>query len=226
MSISVHGIFFALGAIVWAGTYYGLLKDSVKIKPDQAFFDTAIILFFGLLGARLAYVLLHGGGSLITYLEFWHIGLISFGGIILGSFAMWWHFRRRPHALLFFDAFSLAGLLAWSVGRLGNFLAKDAYGVIASTYGAYFYQRVPIQLYESFLLLIVFGLGLRLAARQSRPGWAFWYSLFSYGSVRLLVDFWRDLPPLVWVLNLSQVVALILIICGMIGLLWQRNKQP
>lgn len=228
MIINYHGLFFGLGAVVCGGVYYYLLRRfQVKTTLSRALWDLVIVLLVGLIGARLAYTILTPlpSSTWLDYIAFWRVGLISYGGIVFGLVAWLLLVRRRPQRSSWLDAAALSVTLGWAVGRIGNFLAHDAYGKIDLNFGTLFYHRVPIQLYEAIGLVVLFAVGWWLRRLQPQPGWLFWYVLAGYGLLRFLIDFFRDLPAVFVGLNVSQLAGLGLFIYAMIGLsLWQKKK--
>lgn len=227
MIISVHGLWFGIGAICASLVFYWLQRKVQKqFKIYSSFEDIAILLFGGLVGSRIIYVLFYGlEKDWLNLIAFWRLGLVSYGGILVGSILIFLLVKMRGYKEEVLDNISAALLFGWAIGRIGNFLARDAYGVLDSHFGDMFYGRVPIQLYEMLGSLLLFCFIFFLKKKQEKPGWVYWYVLSGYGILRFMVDFWRDLPDVVGPLNISQVFALTIFICGMIGmLLWRKRK--
>jgi phosphatidylglycerol:prolipoprotein diacylglycerol transferase len=87
--------------------------------------------------------------------------------------------------------------LSMAIGRLGNFLAGDAYGAPASLpwsiyqAGAY---RHPVQLYELALDLILFGVLWLWRRRTTRNGQLFRMYVVGYAIIRFPMEFLRYQP--------------------------------
>lgn len=231
MTINYHSIFFALGAVVTAAVLRYLVAHDLKIQVPwyRALEDVLVILIVGLIGARLLYALLNPSEvtSWVDYSAFWRVGLVSYGGIIAGTAAAVIWFRRRAHGQVWWEAFLIAALFGWVVGRLGNFLQRDAYGVLDAQFNGWMYGRVPIQLYEMMGVLVLGIVALTWWKNETRRGWVWWFVCGGYGLLRVVVDYWRDLPHLWLSLNSSQLAGMVVCIYGIVGLqLWKRKQRP
>ena len=229
--INYHSIFFALGGVVAAIVWRRLLiHDLRQVVPwHRVFEDVALLLVIGLVGARATHIMLNPSDatSWLDYSAFWRVGLVSYGGIVAGVAGAAILFRRRPRGGVWFESFAIAALFGWAVGRIGNFLQRDAYGVLDPQFNGWLYGRVPIQLYEMFGLLVLGTVAVTWWHTEQRRGWAWWFVCAGYGVLRVAVDYWRDLPHIWLGLNSSQLAGMILCIYGIVGLyIWKRNDQP
>ena len=216
-SITAHGLFFALGA---EACYLVLLRlaKSRQLNTENLAEKVAVIFFAGLVAARIGYFISYPSAyqSVVQVFSIWHGGLVSFWGIIGGLGAAWFLFRERRTEWL--GLLSVATLLAWAVGRLGNFWAGDSFGVLSPVWG-FFYGRVPIQLFEALLCLLLFFFWLRRLDQKNLLVWV----LLSYLAARFLVDFWRD--ESVWAgLHVSQWTSLVLAV-PLLSIVLKREKR-
>jgi phosphatidylglycerol:prolipoprotein diacylglycerol transferase len=109
----------------------------------------------------------------------------------------------------------LAIPIAHAVGRIGCFLAGCCYG----THG------IPVQLIESFLLLVLFWWMRKKFQKHSLKKISFFY-LFSYSIIRLGLDFFRgDMLNILWELKETQLIAIVIIICSLMFKLFIENKK-
>lgn len=228
--INYHSVFFTLAAIVTAIILRRLVRHDLKIEIPwyRVFEDVALVLFVGLIGARMLFALLNPSEvtSWLDYSAFWRPGLVSYGGIIAGVAAAALWFKRRAHGQVWWEALLIAGLFGWAVGRIGNFLQRDAYGIRDAQFDGIAYGRVPIQLYEMMGLLVLGIVAVTWWQNETRRGWVWWYVCAGYGVLRAAVDTWRDLPDVALGLNVSQLVGVILCIYGIIGLyIWKRKSR-
>jgi phosphatidylglycerol:prolipoprotein diacylglycerol transferase len=98
--------------------------------------------------------------------------------------------------------------LGQAIGRLGNFLAADAYGIPTSLpwavhqAGAY---RHPVQLYEAVLDLALFAFLLRRRRVSFRDGELFQMYIIGYSLIRFPLEFLRYQPTPVPFLGLTLV---------------------
>jgi phosphatidylglycerol---prolipoprotein diacylglyceryl transferase len=107
------------------------------------------------------------------------------------------------------DIFALALPLAQAIGRLGNLLGGDPFGLPSNLPWAitqYGVRRQPSALYELLLDLVLFFVILRLRDKMPRPGDLFKFYIVGYCSLRFLVDFTRADPRILLGLTLVQVL--------------------
>lgn len=221
MVINFHSALFAIGALAALAIYRYLTRT--QRSSAAASVDLLLVFGGGLLGARFLWALWEGGQTPLSFLSFWDVGLISWGGIAVGALIAYWRLRVQPDAARLMAALLTAILVGWTIGRLGNFWQGDAFGVPLLGGLSWWQGRVPIQIMEAGVTLI---LAIWLSGRLARPaiGRDLWWAALVYGVSRILIDSWRDLPALWWVFNGSQLAALALTVCAIIGL-W-RHKKP
>jgi phosphatidylglycerol:prolipoprotein diacylglycerol transferase len=230
--ISTHGLIIAAGFL----TAELLARREAKRRglSTDIVDDAAIIaILAGLIGARLAYVLVLGRGmSFIEMLEVWKGGLSSHGGYIFGILAGLIYFKfKKVDAFKYADAVIPYILVGWAIGRWGCFLNWDSYGKLTNVAWAVVVNgeaRHPTQLYESFGYLIAFFLLYRFRRSSffwmKRQGVEAALTLIMFAGVRFIVDFWRDDLP--QYLLLSRIVTLTIIAGGVVYIAWASRKKP
>lgn len=202
--------------------------SSLQIS-DLAFW----VLVFGLLGARIFYILF----NLKFYIEnpreivmLSHGGLIWYGGLFTALIfaAAFLKIKKLP-LLKTLDLFAPFLALGQAIGRLGCFLNGCCYGKPLS-WGIYFPlhgERLhPTQLYSAFNLLIIF-LGLRLL--QKRPGPSgrilFLYLLLA-PLERFSVEFFRgDSAPIFLGLTGFQLISLVIVVVALYANFYLYRRQ-
>lgn len=130
IDIAWYGIIVTLGIISACLYCWWRLKKKNILNDD--FLDLAIfVVIFGIVGARLFYVLT----SLDQYHSFWDIinlrngGLAIYGGVIGGVTAGLLVLRhKKMNAPLVLDALGPACMLGQLIGRWGNFANGECYG--------------------------------------------------------------------------------------------------
>jgi len=186
LAITSHGFFFAVGAeagylvLLWLARKSGL--------PTAALAEKCLLVFVaGLAAARIGFFLIYPSAyqSILQVLSIWQGGLVSFFGILGGLAAAYALFPKERGRWL--GLVAVAALVAWGIGRVGNFLAGDSVGML-SAHWLFFYGRVPIQLFESVFCLAAGFFWMRRFRQPLLLAWV----LLTYLGIRFLVDFWRD----------------------------------
>ena len=173
----------------------------------------------GVLGAKLGMLMFLGPS------EFWRLlptipshGSTLFGGIIGGYIAVTVSERVLHLDRCTGDLIAPFLPLGQAIGRMGNFLAADAYGLPTSLpwavnqAGAY---RHPVQIYEMLLDLLLFGILIRFRKVSFRDGELFDVYMIGYAVIRFPLEFLRFQPTPVPILGLTLVQWL----C-MVSVLW------
>lgn len=180
-----YGVLIALGAA--AAYFFAQRQERLRgYKKDTVIDYLLVFLPAGLVGARLYYVALYPGRyeTVADILRIRDGGLAIYGGLIAGFLAGFVQcLIRRDDPVSVCDLIFPNVALAQAIGRWGNFLNGEAYGVeIGAKWLRFFPAAVRIDggwyaaafFYESvwcfgiFLLSILPGLNERLSKRGSR----------------------------------------------------------
>jgi prolipoprotein diacylglyceryltransferase len=189
--LSSFGLVLVVALFLGAFRIWRLGREA-HFGEDKIFDAVLLVGFWGLVGARLAYVAEHWQGWLAAVAVTAYPGLAVWGGLAGGIAALWVISRKLQWD--FFEAadiFMPGWLLAWSIGWLGVWLSVSRPGLI------------------THLPLLALGLGLvvaRLAGKwekeyrtydwykgkraEGRPGFVFLAGLAGMSLVQLLWD-WR-----------------------------------
>ncbi len=113
---------------------YVLVQGKKQGFKSDTFIDLAIIaMVFGLIGARLYYVLFRLDQYIkdpISILYIWKGGLAIYGGVILAVLASFVYCRVKKQPFLkLADIAAPALLIGQGIGRWGNFFNQEAFGV-------------------------------------------------------------------------------------------------
>lgn len=225
---------FILLAIVSAT--YLIIKEARKQNIDKDFLINTVyyVIIFGILGARLYYVIFEWDYYVKNPLEIfaiWHGGLAIHGGIIVGLiFILYYCHKNKVSNLKLLDIVVVGLILAQAIGRWGNFFNQEAYGAITTKQelinmhipqfiinGMYidgnYYQ--PTFLYESILDLLGFViLFLIRCYPYLKIGFLTGLYLIWYGVTRFFVEGMRSDSLMLGPLKMAQVVSIMMIICG------------
>lgn len=210
----------------------GLAEDHIF---DIAFYG----LLFGILGARLYYVLFDIDcldGNILNFFKIWEGGLAIYGGIIAAVITAGVYCKIKKISILnTFDVCCPGLFIGQAIGRWGNFVNAEVYGKETSSVlgmtinGMGPYQ--PLFLYESlwnslgFILLVIFR------DKKTSDGQVFFGYILWYGIGRLLLEGMRQSEYILYVidgvLGISQLVSAIAIIVAIVGFIvvTKRGKK-
>ncbi len=253
MQFSWYGLLLGIGfsASFWFFEHILHQDTKQKISDKNWLFGGVLIVLSGILGARIYHLItdwhLYSGQPLMYLLATWNGGLGIYGAILGGIVGlMIWQRVIVPHISLWkiFDAAAIVLPLGQTVGRFGNFLNQELFGVpTALPWGIFispekrppqfaeFSQFHPLFLYEAlpnfilFLALFSFWRWQKqhqsLAFLQLENGLYLGLYALCYGVIRFTLDFARwDLPAQFGTLTASQWVSIVLIGVG----LWSLSR--
>ncbi len=193
--------------------------------------DTLVVGSIGLIGAILGAKL-----GMLVFLgpaEFWRLlptipshGSTLFGGLAGGYLAITLAERIFHVDRCTGDLIAPFLPLGQAIGRLGNFLAGDAYGLPASLPWAVYQAgalRHPVQLYELILDLVLFAFLFRRRRYSFRDGELFRIYVFGYSIIRFPMEFLRYQPTPLYFLGLTLVQWICL--AGFVGFGYQLFLQ-
>jgi len=199
------------------------LAGKYKIKKEDVINLVLYLLFFGLLGARIFYVLLFPSyffSQPLEILKIWQGGLGIFGAIFAGFLVIFFYAKRHNFSyLILLDLFAPALILGQAIGRWGNYFNQELYGSPTNLswgipIGNLYYH--PCFLYESFWNFGVF-LILLLLHKKRQEGIVFSFYLILYSLGRFFIEFLRvDLQPIILGLRFFQFVSLVSIGAGLV----------
>jgi phosphatidylglycerol---prolipoprotein diacylglyceryl transferase len=191
----------------------GLLSYREAKRRSRLSEDTLLVGSAGLLGSVLGAKL--GMLMFLGPAEFWRLlptipshGSTLFGGLIGAYVAV-----TVTEYLLRVDRCTgdlIAPFLplGMAIGRLGNFLAADAYGLPTSVPWAVYQAgafRHPVQLYELVLDLVLFAFLYRRRYSSFRDGELFQLYIIGYALIRFPMEFLRYQPTPVPFLGMTLV---------------------
>lgn len=201
------------------------------------------VMFIGILGARLYYVIFqwdYYSQNPSEIIAIWHGGLAIYGGLIAGTIFSYFYFKYHK-----IDPFRMADLimpcvlLAQGLGRWGNFMNQEAFGkIVPESFYAHFptfiknqmfiegAYRAPTFLYESMIDILGFIFIVWIFRKyfyKKRGDCAFMYMIW-YGIGRLIVEGMRTDSLMLGPFRVSQLVSIALIIIGVLGLIGIFHK--
>ena len=229
---------------VLSGIYLAT-KESKKYEMYTFISDlVTYIIIFGVIGARIYYVLFNFNNykyDLLSIFKIWEGGIAIYGAIIGGFIAIVYLAKKRKQSIIkTTDIIAPGLLLAQSIGRWGNFFNGEAHGsevtldflnslhlpnfIIEGMHidGIYYH---PTFLYESIWCLIGFIILIIIRKLTKRKAGIMTYSYFIwYGIGRLFIEGLRTDSLYLGSFRISQIVSLIIIIIGIIGIMNNMMK--
>lgn len=132
LEIKWYAVCILLGFIL--ALVYCLVQAKKQRINSEVFVDIGIIaMVFGLIGARLYYVLFRLDEYMknpISILYVWEGGLAIYGGVILAVLVSYLYCRKKKLSFgLLADIAAPAILIGQACGRWGNFFNQEAFGV-------------------------------------------------------------------------------------------------
>lgn len=230
LSISVHGLFMALGALTG---WIAARRPAREIGLDPTILENAVTVAVvsGIVGARIGYVVLFGRDMpLFQMLAIWEGGLVSHAGYLFGAAACIAYLKRkRQPVAIWADILAPSVVLGWAVGRIGDFLSWGEFGIPSSlpwAVSAFGTARHPTQMYESLAYLSVFLLTYFLGKKRgwaTSPGMAAAFATLGFGLSRFAIDFLRADPAGYRIV--SQSVSLAIVCASLIALKRIRRSR-
>ncbi len=235
--IAWYAIIITFGMIM-AVAYVMFRAKRIGISADEILDFAIFVIPFGIIGARLYYVLT----TLENYKTFWDVinirsgGLAIYGGIIAGTITVYAVCKFKK---IYFPAFGdcvVPGLiLAQAIGRWGNFINAEAHGYetdifcrmgIGSGEYAVFYH--PTFLYESLWNIIGF-IAINFFYKHKKYDGQIILLIFGwYGLGRFWIEGMRtdSLPVPGTSLRISQVLAAAIFLLCVAALIYFAIKPP
>ncbi len=228
LTVHSYGLMIALGVLISAA---GLYREAPheNLNPDHVLEAVIASVFFGLIGARLLYVLLNWdyfSANPVEILFAQFAGLSFFGGLFLGAFILYfWSRWRRIGFWKLADLMAPYLALGYAFGRLGCFLNGCCYGRVTDLPWAMpagladDLLRHPVQLYAALGAVAVFALLKYLRPKRPFVGFLL-LSLFAlYGLLRFTTEFFRAEEALWLGLTAAQSFSLALVLFSVIAIL-------
>ncbi len=206
------------------------------LNPENIWDIALYGLIFGLIGARIYYVLFDLDtikDSIWNFFKIWEGGIAIYGAIIAAVITCYVYCRRHKLPVLKMFDFCCQGLFIGQViGRWGNFVNAEVYGGETSLpWGMSIDGAEPVHplfLYESLWNVLGFLIVLLFRNKIKTDGKIFSFYILWYSFGRLLLEGMRQPEYILYLagnIGISQVVAGIGILSGILGLVFFRKKS-
>ena len=239
-----YSIFMFLGMLA---ACFVIFKEAKRRDIDEDFlvnlaFNTII---FGIIGARLYYVLFNLPYYLehpVEIFEIWNGGLAIHGGILVGLITLIIYCKRHNQDIIkILDIVVVGIILGQAIGRWGNFFNSEAYGAITTLEalqkqkipqfvidGMYIMgnYRQPTFFYESvwclfgFLSMLIIRFGKYLKKGNLTAFYLIWY-----GIIRFIIESLRTDSLMLGPIKMAQLISIIFIISGLIIFIKNCSKK-
>lgn len=225
---------FAVGVVI--------LGLSRKFKqegydPEHVLDLVIILVLSGLLGSRLAYIVMFERQDFIAHPAIFFglasggfSGLVWYGGFTAGVLAFIIYIRWRGYPFWkMADILAPFLALAYAIVRIGCFLNGCCYGKVSDSVCAVVFpavdglSRYPTQLYSSAVNFILFGFLLWYYPRRKFDGQIFILYMLGYSVYRFTIEFFRENTIFYDSLSVSQIYSLVLLIVGMGLYFWRQS---
>ncbi len=135
LSIQTYGTVIVLAFLVGAFWTRSRATATLGLDPERVFNVTFVLLFVGLIGARLVFAFSdydHYAQRPLAFLKIWEGGLVGYGGLVACLLWLAWWLPRHPEmkGFAFLDLLARGGALALAIGWLAPLLAGDDYGKV------------------------------------------------------------------------------------------------
>ncbi|MFH1354768.1 MAG: prolipoprotein diacylglyceryl transferase [Candidatus Omnitrophota bacterium] len=232
-TIYSYGLMLVVAFIV-ASSLIRIQSKKDGIDAEIAFNTLFFAFLAGIIGARVFYVIENLKYYLAAPFEMIMLqrgGLSWFGGLISGvAVAIFYITKKRQQTFKVLDLIIPFIALGQAIGRIGCLLNGCCYGV-PSRLGIYFPGHedplIPIQIYSSLILLVIF-IALRfLQDRAHKQGQVFLAYILFYSTARFFIEFWRGEHRTIFLgLNLFQIISILMVFlsCLLFSLIIKTKK--
>lgn len=243
-SLKWYSVLITIAVII---AYYMIYSESKRfnIKSEFIFNMMFWTLIFGILGARLYYVIFNWtyySEHLNEIYKIWNGGLAIHGGIITGALTVIIYCKKyKVKVGRIMDLIIPALLLGQALGRWGNFFNGEAYGTIVTKAtlenmkiipefvikNMYIngYYHLPMFYFESLWCFLGFIIALILRRRKYiKKGQLTGFYLMWYGVDRFIIEIFRTDSLMLGNLKVARIVSVIMFILGVMIELVQSRK--
>ena len=224
------------------GMYFSLKEANKNDLGKEFLYDLIFYLIpVAIVGARLYYVIFNFSlfkDDLLSIFRVWEGGIAIYGAIISSFiFIVFYCKNKEKSILLTVDTLVPYLILGQAIGRWGNFINKEAHGAVTTLEylksihipefiiegmhinGQYY---IPTFLYESlwclfgFIILLI----IRRINKYNKRGLLVSTYFVWYGIGRFFIEGLRTDSLYIGIFRISQLVSIILILIGIIGIIY------
>ena len=221
------------------------IKEAKKWNIDENFMINLFfyVIVFGLIGARLYYVLFNLDfykANPSSIFRVWEGGLAIHGGLVASLLVVFLYTKKyKVKTFRLLDILVVSLILGQAIGRWGNFMNGEAHGIattLAHLQSLHLPQFIidgmyingeyylPTFLFESISSLIGFiVLYIYRSNKYAKIGNTTALYLIWYGITRFIIEGMRTDSLMLGNFRVAKIVSIIMIICGII--IFIKNKK-
>ncbi len=248
LDIKWYAVIITFGMIL--AFFYARSRAKYEGITDDDIYDVTLwCILFGIVGARLYYVILKFENYLVTDGDVWYNiketffniiniregGLAIYGGIIVGVLTGYFIAKKkRIRFATLADVAAPAIMIGQIVGRWGNFFNAEAYGTettlpwrmgLMNKAGEWSYVH-PTFLYESLWNLLGFVLIAVFYKKKKYNGQVFLFYVTWYGLGRAFIEGLRTDSLMTGTIRVSQIVGALSFLIGIVLFFYFWKKTP
>ena len=229
-----YAVCIVIGVIV-ALIFARVNKNKFEIEYDDVLENIIYALFFGVIGARLYYVLFNLKQYIAKPMEILNFrdgGLAIYGGLIFGAITLCISLKiKKINVLDFFDRIVPCVAIAQAIGRWGNFFNVEAYGYETNNLlrmgiekNGVYTEVHPMFLYESIMNFIIFFILIKMQKNRKYKGQILLYYLAFYSLIRGILETFRIDSLMLGSFRVSQLVSIIIFVIVSIIIIIKTKK--
>lgn len=242
LTVHTYGVFVALGCI--AGIVIAIRLGKPQGITSQQVMDMGFIMILcGVIGSRLAYILLNFSyykNHILDIFKLWQGGLVFSGALLAVIIAVSLYVKRHKLSIwLVGDIWAPAAALGQALGRVGCFMAGCCYGKPTDVFWGVTFSHPqslaplhtfihPTQLYSSFSGIIIFIITMILSTKKKFQGQVFLWFLILHSTGRLLIERFRGDDRgfiLGSELTVTQLVTMLILLASVAGLIILKTQH-
>jgi phosphatidylglycerol:prolipoprotein diacylglycerol transferase len=237
ITIYSYGLMLGMAFIVASYLFTVELKR-VNMNLNIATEITLIALVAGIVGAKLFHIFENWNEFIDNpVMAFSPAGLTWYGGFLLAVLFIYLYVRRKKISFLLISDLNSPGLaLGYGIARIGCHLSGDGdYGIPSNLPWAYAYEHGtvptppgitvhPTPIYELIAGIIMFIFLWSIRRKKKHVGELFMIYMILTSISRFLVEMIRVNPRIIFNLSQAQIISVILIFVGSVGIYFLRKK--
>lgn len=222
------------------------IKEAKKFNVGKDFMFNLMFwcLIFGIIGARIYYVIFNWGLYTSDFFEIfkvWNGGLAIHGGIIGGLITLLLYCKKyQARSIRIIDFIVVPLILGQAIGRWGNFFNQEAHGapIALSTLKSLFVPDFVIKgmyidgtlysptfYFESIACFVAFLLLLGIRRyKYTKVGTPTACYLLMYGAIRFFIETSRTDALMLGGFKVAQIISVLMVLLG-IGILMYQSRR-